>query len=81
MSAQSTLNTSADHWRRFWSTGGAIELADSTDTRAQELERRIVLSQHLTAIQCSGMMPPQETGLTVNSWYGKFHLEMHMRLR
>ena len=22
-------------------------------------------------------MPPQETGLTVNSWYGKFHLEMH----
>lgn len=21
--------------------------------------------------------PPQETGLTVNSWYGKFHLEMH----
>ena len=22
-------------------------------------------------------MPPQETGLTCNSWYGKFHLEMH----
>jgi hypothetical protein len=22
-------------------------------------------------------LPPQETGLTVNSWYGKFHLEMH----
>jgi hypothetical protein len=21
--------------------------------------------------------PPQETGLTCNSWYGKFHLEMH----
>ncbi|HEU0253316.1 MAG TPA: hypothetical protein VFR12_09820, partial [Pyrinomonadaceae bacterium] len=27
--------------------------------------------------QCCGSMPPQETGLTVNSWYGKFHLEMH----
>ena len=37
----------------------------------------MVLSQYLTAIQCSGSMPPQETGLTVNSWYGKFHLEMH----
>jgi hypothetical protein len=36
-----------------------------------------VLSQYLTAIQCSGSTPPQETGLTVNSWYGKFHLEMH----
>ena len=37
----------------------------------------MVLSQYLTAIQCSGSQPPQETGLTVNSWYGKFHLEMH----
>ena len=36
-----------------------------------------MLSQYLTAIQCCGSMPPQETGLTVNSWYGKFHLEMH----
>ena len=45
--------------------------------RAAELERRVVLSQYLTAIQCAGSMPPQETGLTCNSWYGKFHLEMH----
>ena len=37
----------------------------------------MVLSQYLTAIQCAGSKPPQETGLTVNSWYGKFHLEMH----
>jgi hypothetical protein len=28
-------------------------------------------------IQCSGSQPPQETGLTFNSWYGKFHMEMH----
>lgn len=68
---------SAEHWSRFWSDGGAIELAESSDPRAKELERRIVLSQYLTAIQCSGSLPPQETGLTCNSWYGKFHLEMH----
>jgi hypothetical protein len=49
----------------------------STDERANELERRIVLSQYLTKIQCGGNYPPQETGLTYNSWYGKFHLEMH----
>lgn len=65
------------HWSHFWTTGGAIDLAHSTDRRAQELERRIVLSQYLTAIQCAGSAPPQETGLTCNSWYGKFHLEMH----
>ena len=41
------------------------------------MERRIVLSQYLTRIQCAGSLPPQETGLTCNSWFGKFHLEMH----
>jgi len=72
-----TIEASSRYWRRFWSTGGAIDLSASTDPQAPELERRIVLSQYLTAIQCSGKLPPQETGLTVNSWYGKFHLEMH----
>jgi hypothetical protein len=65
------------HWNRFWSSGGAIDLSGSTDPRWQELERRIVLSQYLTAIQCAGRFPPQESGLTFNSWEGKFHLEMH----
>jgi len=72
-----TFQSSETHWRRFWSMGGAVDLEGSNDPRANELERRIVLSQYLTAIQCSGSIPPQETGLTVNSWYGKFHLEMH----
>ena len=75
--AAGTFDASRKHWARFWGTGGAVELADSRDKRALEVERRVVLSQYLTAIQCSGKLPPQETGLTVNSWYGKFHLEMH----
>jgi hypothetical protein len=66
-----------EHWNNYWSTGGAIDLSRSRDPRWRELERRIVLSQYLTAIQCSGDLPPQETGLTFNSWEGKFHLEMH----
>jgi len=70
-------DASQSHWREFWTRGGAIDLAGSTDPRAAELERRIVLSQYLTAIQSSGSLPPQETGLTYNSWFGKFHLEMH----
>jgi hypothetical protein len=74
---QATFSASESHWKNFWTKGAAIELADSKDKRALELERRIVLSRYLTAIQCSGSMPPQETGLTCNSWYGKFHLEMH----
>jgi hypothetical protein len=65
------------YWNNFWQTGGAIDLSDSKDPRWFELERRIVLSQYLTAIQDAGKNPPQETGLTYNTWEGKFHLEMH----
>jgi hypothetical protein len=72
-----TLAAAREHWQRFWTTGGAIDLSASKDPRWRELERRIVLSQYLTAIQCAGSLPPQETGLTYNSWEGKFHLEMH----
>ena len=72
-----TRAAARDYWNRFWQTGGAIDLSGSQDPRWRELERRIVLSQYLTAIQCAGSRPPQETGLTFNSWEGKFHLEMH----
>ncbi|MEO6528551.1 MAG: glycoside hydrolase family 65 [Gemmatimonadaceae bacterium] len=68
---------SAAHWERFWTDGGTLDLSGSTDGRATELERRIVLSEYLTAIQCAGTQPPQETGETFNSWFGKSHLEMH----
>jgi hypothetical protein len=73
-----SAKTSTEYrWEKFWSTGGAIDLSGSKDPRWFELERRIVLSQYLTAIQDAGENPPQETGLTYNTWEGKFHLEMH----
>src|SRR6185369_9774910 len=75
--AAETIVASGRHWKHFWTTGAAVELAHSKEKRAKEIERRVVLSQYLTAIQSAGSMPPQETGLTCNSWYGKFHLEMH----
>jgi hypothetical protein len=64
-------------WKKFWQSGGAVDFSGSTDERAFELERRIVLSQYLLRVQEAGSYPPQETGLTYNSWYGKPHLEMH----
>jgi hypothetical protein len=74
---QAVRTAAAQHWQQFWMSGGAIDFSQCTDPRAAELERRVVLSQYLTAIQCSGSCPPQETGLVCNSWFGKFHLEMH----
>lgn len=67
---------SSHSWQRFWQEGGAVDFSRCKDPRAKELERRVVLSQYLLAIQSSGSTPPQETGLTMNSWFGKFHLEM-----
>ncbi|MDB4889614.1 MAG: hypothetical protein JWL61_1469, partial [Gemmatimonadetes bacterium] len=75
--ATATRAASAAKWEKFWTEGGTLDLSGSTDSRAPELERRIVLSEYLTAIQCAGTMPPQETGETFNSWFGKPHLEMH----
>lgn len=69
-------SATAKHWQRFWTSGAAVDFSHCRDARAQELERRVVLSQYLLAIQCAGDTPPQETGLTMNSWFGKFHLEM-----
>ena len=76
-SFEETAERSRRAWETFWQSGGAVDFSDCTDPRARELERRVVLSQYLTRIQCSGSLPPQETGLTVNSWFGKAHLEMY----
>ncbi|MFE1665773.1 hypothetical protein [Microbacterium sp. P02] len=64
-------------WEHFWLSGAALDFSDTNDPRAAELERRAVLSQYLTRVNSAGILPPQETGLTTNSWQGKFHLEMH----
>ncbi|MFS0725776.1 glycoside hydrolase family 65 [Paenibacillus sp. 1P07SE] len=74
---EAVVRASGDDWERFWLSGAAIDFAGSADPRAAELERRVVLSQYLCAIHSSGSMPPQETGLMYNSWFGKMHLEMH----
>jgi len=74
---EQTKQLSAKSWEDFWQSGGAVDFSGTADPRAFELERRVVLSQYLTRIQCAGNFPPQETGLIYNSWHGKPHLEMH----
>ncbi len=77
LSFEPTEKATAQMWKEFWQTGGAVDFSETDDPRAFELERRVILSQYLMRVQCAGSYPPQETGLTYNSWYGKFHLEMH----
>lgn len=77
ISAEEVFAASEAWWAAFWEKGGAIDLSGAADPRAMELERRIVLSLYLLTVNSSGHVPPAETGLTCNSWYGKAHLEMH----
>ena len=67
---------SAEDWGKYWTSGAAVDLSGSTDPRWDELERRIVLSQHLMKLNETGLFPPQEAGLVNNGWYGRFHWEM-----
>ncbi|MFT5884108.1 MAG: hypothetical protein ACI9IP_000563 [Arcticibacterium sp.] len=69
-------NENESAWQSFWNSGGMIDFGKVKDERAKELERRMVLSMYLTRVNCGGKTPPQETGLTFNSWYGKPHMEI-----
>jgi hypothetical protein len=76
-SGEAVLAASSKWWQEFWQRGGAVDFSECKAKEAAELERRVVLSQYLMAIQSAGSVPPQESGLTYNTWFGKFHLEMH----
>jgi hypothetical protein len=75
--AEAAREAVARGWEHYWMHGGVVDLTGSRHPRAKELERRIVMSQYLTAVNSAGSLPPQEEGLFSNSWNGKFHLEMH----
>jgi hypothetical protein len=74
-----TLAVAAVMWAAHWEGGAFLDLAGrTTDPNAYELERRVILSQYLLRANDAGASPPQETGLLVNSWDGKFHQEMRL---
>lgn len=74
--SDTVFKASADHWKAFWSKSAALDLSGSTNASANKLEERVVLSQYLLAVQMAGDVPPQESGLTCSTWYGKHHTEM-----
>lgn len=59
-------------WTKFWLSNGFIDVyTGSTDPRADELQRRIVLSRYLMRVNEAGYTPPQEVSPsphTLRSW-------------
>lgn len=74
--ADQVIAASAAHWAQFWRTTGVADFSGSTNPLAPKFEQRIILSRYLMAVQMAGDAPPQESGLTCNTWYGKHHTEM-----
>jgi len=75
-SVTETIAACERYWAEFWNSGGAIDLSGSKDPRWRELERRIVLSQYIMAVNGAGSYPPAESGLRKDPWHGRFHFEM-----
>ncbi|KAL2827461.1 Six-hairpin glycosidase-like protein [Aspergillus pseudoustus] len=73
---RSVKSSSTRWWANYWESGAFVDLIASSSSDAEELQRRIILSQYLLAVNSAGKDPPQESGLQNNGWYGKFHLEM-----
>ncbi|PYH89348.1 hypothetical protein BO71DRAFT_110435 [Aspergillus ellipticus CBS 707.79] len=65
-------------WQSYWETGAFVDLTGTDNTTAIEIQRRVILSQYLLAVNEAGKDPPQESGLVNNGWHGKFHMEMYL---
>jgi hypothetical protein len=72
-----TRQASTQGWRDYWTKGGVVDLSLSADTRAHELERRIVQSQYILKVNYAGNFPPSECGLVTPTWYGKHNSEVY----
>lgn len=60
------------HWHEYWNEGGFVDLTSSTNPKANELQRRIILSQYIVRVNSAAKgQSPQESGLMNNGWYGK----------
>ena len=76
LTAAGVFAESSSGWEEFWMSGASIDLSGSTDPRWKELERRVILSQYLMRANSAGSLPPQESALVNNGWFGRFHFEM-----
>jgi hypothetical protein len=66
-------------WDKYWSKGGFIDLTSSSNPKADELQRRIILSQyHVRVNSAATGQSPQESGLMNNGWYGEYYLACHV---
>lgn len=69
----SIRDRNSEGWHQYWNEGGFVDLTSSSSTKADELQRRIILSQyHVRVNSAAKGQSPQESGLMNNGWYGMY---------
>lgn len=65
--SESILKDCEAWWYNYWTNGGFADVVTgSTDPRANELQRRIISSQYLMAVNAAGSSPPQEVSRSMS---------------
>lgn len=63
-SPSNVFKSSKNEWEQYWSTSGFVDLyTGSSDPRADELQRRIILSRYLMRVNEASDHPPQEVSV------------------
>lgn len=61
---KAVVQSSTTAWHDYWTKSGFVDLiTGTTDLRAEELQRRIILSRYLMRVNEAGDTPPQEVFL------------------
>lgn len=60
-SAQDVAFSAKRWWQSYWMSGGFIDLSSTKNESAAELQRRIILSQYICAVNSASHNPPQGT--------------------
>lgn len=67
VSLEALERQSTSWWESYWTSSAFIHLTSVNSTDAMELQRRIILSQCLLAVNSASSLPPQESGLVNNT--------------
>jgi hypothetical protein len=63
---ESVTEASTKWWRNYWSSGAFVDLTGVANPKATEIQRRIIQSQYLVAVNSASSLPPQGELITVS---------------
>jgi hypothetical protein len=79
-SFESIAAASKEWWEDYWTSGAFIDLSATDNVNATELQRRIILSQYLVAVNEASNNPPQGKPLNYHPFESYTELRLFYRI-